>query len=99
MYKFREFERNTLVFIELVKKNPFTVPKSCTRWKTKRGMGTIFFRADNYSVAKEILVNAHNYAVAKEILVNKYCTKVKVRASISERNRMIQAYFDLLLKD
>ena len=39
--------------------------------ETKRGIGIIFFRADNY-------------AVAKEILVNKYCTKVKLRASIGE---------------
>ena len=43
----------------------------CTRWKTKRGIGIIFFRADNY-------------AVAKEILGNKYCTKEKVRASVGE---------------
>ena len=40
-------------------------------WKSKRGIGIIFFRADNY-------------AVAKEILVNKYCTKVKLRGSIGE---------------
>ena len=39
------------------------IPKACTRRSTKRGIGIIFFRADNY-------------AVAKEILVNKYCTKV-----------------------
>ena len=36
-----------------------------------RVIGIIFFRADNYTVAKEILVN-------------KYCTKVKLRASIGE---------------
>ena len=36
-----------------------------------RGISIIFFRADSY-------------AVAKEILVNKYCTMVKLRASIGE---------------
>ena len=45
--------------------------KACTRWKTKRGIGMNFFRAENY-------------AVAKEITVNKYCTKVKLRAAIGE---------------
>ena len=39
------------------------------RLKTKRGIGIILFRADNY-------------AVAEEILVNKYCTKVNLRAAI-----------------
>ena len=47
------------------------MPKACTRSKTKKGMGVIFSRADNY-------------AVAKEISVNKYCTKVKLRASIGD---------------
>ena len=54
----------------LVKKS-FTVPKASTGWKTKRGIGIIFFQADNY-------------AIATEILVNKYCVKVKLRASIDE---------------
>ena len=73
-YKFCEFGRETLVFISYqVKKNPFTVPKACTRWKTKRSISIIlFFRADKYTVAEEILVNKYN------------CTKVKLRASVGE---------------
>ena len=64
--------KETHLFLLVIKlKNPFTIPKACARWKTKRGIGTSFFRADDY-------------AVAKKISVNKYCTKVKIRASISE---------------
>ena len=62
-------ETHAFLLVILKVKNPFTVPEACTRWKTKRGI--IFFRADNY-------------AVAKEISVNKYCTKVKLRASTGE---------------
>ena len=41
-------------------KKPSTVPKVSTGWKTKRGIGNIFFfRADNYAVAKEISVNKY----------------------------------------
>ena len=31
--------------------------------------------------------HADNYAVAKEILVNEYCTKVKLRAAIVRESR------------
>ena len=36
---------------------PFRVPKAYTRWKPKRGIVIIFFRANDYAVAKEILVH------------------------------------------
>ena len=55
-----------LFLLAVSEKNPFIVPFYC-----KRGIGIISFRADNY-------------AVATEILVNKYFTKVKLRASIGE---------------
>ena len=64
-----EFERDAIVLISYQVKKPFTIPKACTRSKTKRGTGYHFFRADNY-------------AVAEEILLNKYCAKVKLRATI-----------------
>ena len=50
------------IFFQKCKTKLFAIPKAYTRYKTERGFGIIFFRADNY-------------AVAKEISVNKYCTK------------------------
>ena len=69
MYKFREFERDTLVFIS--KKTLLLYQRRVRDGKLREVSVSSFFRADNY-------------AVAKEILVNKYCTKVKLRASIGE---------------
>ena len=48
-------------FIYLVIKltKPFTVPKTCMRWKAEKGIGIIFFRANNYAVVKKILVNKY----------------------------------------
>ena len=44
----------THLFLLLIKKKkPFAIPTACTRWKTERGIGIIFFRADNYAVATE----------------------------------------------
>ena len=59
---FVKLKKTQLLSLVIKLTKPFAVAKACTRWKTKRGMGIIFFRADNY-------------AVVEEILVNKYCTQ------------------------
>ena len=46
LVKFKEAQLFYLV-IKLTK--PLTLPKACVRWKTKRGIGIIFFRADRQS--------------------------------------------------
>ena len=67
---FPEFERGTLVFIRYQVKN-LLLYRRLVRDGKLREVSVSFFRAENY-------------AVAKEILVTEYCIKVKLRASIGE---------------
>ena len=54
---FHNLKETQLFYLIIKLTKAFAVPKSCTRWNTKRRIGMIFFRADNDAVAKEILVN------------------------------------------
>ena len=46
---FVKLKKTQLFYLAIKLTKPFAVPKVCTRSKTKRGIGIILFRADNYT--------------------------------------------------
>ena len=69
--KLKETQLSYLV-IKLTK--PFTVPKACTRWKTKRGIGITFFRADFFKKCTDL---KQPYCFIKSSLERKKFVKMK----------------------
>ena len=50
---FMKLKQRQLFYIDIKLTEPFAVPKACTRWKTKGGIGIIFFPDDNYTDVME----------------------------------------------
>ena len=46
---FMKLKKAQLFYSVIKLMKPFAVPRACTRLKTKRGIGTICFRAENYT--------------------------------------------------
>ena len=44
---FVKFSKKELFYLVIKLTKSFAVPKACTRWNTKRGIGIIYFRGDN----------------------------------------------------
>ena len=47
--KFMKLKNAQLFYLAIKLMKPFAVPRACTRWKTKRGIGIILFRTENYA--------------------------------------------------
>ena len=54
--KFVKLKMTQLFYYVIKLMKPFAVSKACTRRKTKRGIGIIYFRADNYT---DVIKNFH----------------------------------------
>ena len=46
---FMKLKKTQLFYLGIKLMKPSPVPRACTRWKTKRGIGIIFFRTENYT--------------------------------------------------
>ena len=64
---FIKLKKTQLFYLAIKLMKHFAVPRACTRSKTKRGMGIIFFRTEHHTDVMEnysselLLSNKHNY--------------------------------------